>query len=82
MQPCQGDACDFVESSNHDTVWFVQNLHLSKIRPRGIRPRVGRPDLLPRSSAARRKAPDLHRVLRKLARQLPPIASGARPTHH
>lgn len=30
MQPCQGDACDFVELSNPDTVWFVQNLHLSK----------------------------------------------------
>jgi len=30
MQPCEGDACNFVELCNHDAVWFVQNLHLSK----------------------------------------------------
>jgi hypothetical protein len=30
MQPCLGDACDFVELWTHDSVWFVQNLHLSK----------------------------------------------------
>lgn len=30
MQPCEGDACDFVELWNHDSAWFVQNLHLSK----------------------------------------------------
>jgi hypothetical protein len=30
MRPCDGDACDFAELSQYDSLWIVQNLHLSK----------------------------------------------------
>jgi len=30
MQPCEGDACEYVELWQHDSVWIVENLHLSR----------------------------------------------------
>lgn len=29
MRPCDGDACDFAELLYHESVWIVQNLHIS-----------------------------------------------------
>jgi hypothetical protein len=30
MRPCDGDACGFVELWNQESVWVVENLHLSR----------------------------------------------------
>ena len=30
MRQCDGDACDFAELWSHESVWIVQNLHISR----------------------------------------------------
>lgn len=30
MRPCDGDACDFAELLFQESVWIVQNLHISR----------------------------------------------------